>query len=52
MNLSRHTLWIWVIVAFALLIGAWTFLITIASRNAPDPVPLENAPEAAPGSRP
>lgn len=34
------TLWVWVVLAFVILIGAWAFLISIASKNAPEPVPL------------
>lgn len=35
------TLWVWVVLAFALLVGAWAALITIASKNAPTAVPIE-----------
>lgn len=38
------TLWVWVLLAFVILIAAWTTLVTIASKNAPEPVPL-NAPK-------
>ena len=37
------TLWIWVVLAFLLLVGAWTALISIASKNAPDSVPLNQS---------
>ena len=30
------SLWLWVILAFVLLITAWTLLIWIASKNAPE----------------
>ncbi|MDQ8203616.1 hypothetical protein [Pelagicoccus sp. SDUM812003] len=35
------TLGVWVTLAFVLLVGAWAALIAIASKNAPEPVPLE-----------
>ncbi len=41
---SGLTLWICVTVAFAILIGAWATLISVASKNAPEPVPLKVAP--------
>lgn len=34
------TLWIWVVLAFVLLVGAWVTLIDIANRNVPEPIPL------------
>lgn len=36
------TLWIWVALAFLLLVGAWSSLIYVASKNAPAPVPLHS----------
>lgn len=33
-------LWVWVILAFIGLIAAWYFLISVASDNAPEKVPL------------
>ena len=33
-------LWVWVNLAFAVLVGAWVLLIVVASDNAPEPVPL------------
>ncbi|HRQ89607.1 MAG TPA: hypothetical protein PLA50_12465 [Bacteroidia bacterium] len=35
--LSRHP-WLWVVVAFLLLIVAWSTLITLAVRHAPDEI--------------
>lgn len=37
-----RTLGIWVTLTFVGLIIAWYFLITVASENAPEPVPLEH----------
>ncbi len=34
------TLGVWVVFAFVALIAAWATLFTIASKNAPEPVPL------------
>jgi|GEM_PF-1789754 cytoskeletal protein RodZ len=34
-------LWVWVIGAFVLLIGAWTWLIVTAWDNAPEAIPLQ-----------
>lgn len=34
--------WIWVWVAFIVLLGAWTALFTIALKNQPRPIPLEH----------
>ncbi|MFM2242409.1 MAG: hypothetical protein RLZ97_1264 [Verrucomicrobiota bacterium] len=36
--MSRKTPWIFVVLAFLLLIGAWAALITIAKRNAPQQI--------------
>lgn len=33
-------LWVWVILAFLGLGAAWYFLISIASKNAPENIPL------------
>jgi hypothetical protein len=33
--------WIWIVVAFFILIGAWTALITIALNNQPAKVQIE-----------
>ncbi len=40
MKLFRKRPWIWVIVAFLLLIGAWTTLILIALKNQPQNIEL------------
>ena len=37
-----RSLWIWVIFAFVLLISAWTLLITIATRNNPEVIEVED----------
>lgn len=37
------TLWIWVTLAFAALIAAWVALISVATKNAPEPVPVESS---------
>ena len=36
------TLWIWVVLAFLLLIGAWTGIILIATKNQPELIEIEN----------
>lgn len=36
----RRRPWIWVVVAFVLLITAWTVLIKIARENQPESVPV------------
>lgn len=36
--------WLWVVVAFVVLLSAWGTLITIALKNRPEPVPLKSAP--------
>lgn len=33
--------WLWVVVAFVVLIGAWTTLITIALKNQPEVIQVE-----------
>jgi len=38
---SGKTLWIWVILAFVILIGAWTVLIIIASTNQPELIEIQ-----------
>lgn len=37
-----RTLWIWVILAFLLLIAAWTTLIVIATRNQPEVIEVQH----------
>ena len=39
---SWKLLWVWVIGAFVLLAGAWSWLIVTASSNAPEAIPLEH----------
>ena len=34
--------WIWVWVAFGVLLSAWTILVTIAVNNQPEKIPLEH----------
>jgi len=34
-------LWLWVILAFFILIGAWTTLVIIAKRNQPQRIELQ-----------
>lgn len=38
---SARSLWLWVILAFALLISAWSLLIYIATENRPETVEIE-----------
>ena len=40
----RKRPWLWIIVAFLLLIGAWTGLIMIAVKNKPQSIELEPPP--------
>lgn len=35
--------WLWIVIAFLVLIAAWTVLITIAVNNQPEKIPLEPA---------
>lgn len=48
--IHRHP-WIILVIIFAILIGAWTIMIVIASRNRPEKVPLEHL-DAVPQSTP
>ena len=43
---TRHP-WIFVVLAFALVIGAWATVITIANKNRPAKVPLEHLQQPA-----
>lgn len=43
---SRHP-WLLVVLAFALLLSAWTSLIIVAVKNQPEMVPLEHAAPTA-----
>jgi len=36
------SLWLWVLLAFLLLIGAWTTLIIIAKRNQPQRIEIDS----------
>lgn len=36
-----HSLWFWVVLAFLLLITAWSTLITYAVKNAPEKIEAE-----------
>jgi hypothetical protein len=38
---NSRTLWIWVILAFVILISAWTTLIIIASKNQPELIEIQ-----------
>lgn len=35
-------LWIWVVIAFFILISAWTALIFVSVQNTPEVIPLEH----------
>lgn len=39
---SPRSLWIWVILAFLVLIAAWTTLIVIASSNQPEIIEINS----------
>ena len=48
MDLIRKKPWLWIVLAFVLLIAAWTVLISIAVNNQPEKIPVgEKAPPAA-----
>lgn len=50
--IHRHP-WIILVIVFAILIGAWTTMIVIASKNRPESVPLEHLdaiPRATPNT--
>lgn len=36
-----RSLWVWVILAFLLLIGAWTSIILIATKNQPELIEID-----------
>ena len=40
-NKGARNLWIWVLIAFLVLISAWTALIIIATRNQPEIIEIE-----------
>lgn len=39
---SSRSLWLWVVLAFLVLIAAWTTLIVIAANNQPELVEIES----------
>lgn len=45
---SFLSLWLWVLLAFALLLGAWFTLFKIAANNPVQIVPLEKSPVTSP----
>jgi hypothetical protein len=45
-RVSITNLWIWVVLAFLLLISAWTALIFVSVENTPELIPLEHQPYA------
>lgn len=49
MSYLKKNPWLWIVVAFVLLIAAWSVLITIAVKNQPEKIPLDvkDAPETA-----
>lgn len=47
MNLLRKKPWLWIVLAFVLLIAAWSVLFTIALKNQPETIPLETETAAA-----
>lgn len=38
---GARSLWIWVVIAFAILISAWSVLIVTAMRNQPEVIEIE-----------
>lgn len=40
---GARSLWVWVIIAFLVLISAWTTLIIIAANNQPEMVEIETS---------
>ncbi len=38
---TARSLWIWVVLAFVVLIAAWTALIVIATENQPEIIEIE-----------
>lgn len=39
-NLMYRKPWLWIVIAFLVLIAAWTVLITIAVNNQPEKIPV------------
>jgi len=44
---SRNGLWVWVGLAFGLMLAAWVTLFVIAAKNKVEEVPLQTQPKAA-----
>jgi len=40
MRLLEKRPWLWIVLAFVLLIGAWSVLIAIALNNQPEKIPI------------
>jgi hypothetical protein len=40
---GARSLWVWVVIAFLILISAWATLITIAANNQPEMVEIESS---------
>ncbi|NDV60862.1 hypothetical protein G0Q06_00180 [Puniceicoccales bacterium CK1056] len=38
---GSRSLWVWVILAFVILISAWTCLIIVASKNQPEVIEIQ-----------
>ncbi|MGI9241260.1 MAG: hypothetical protein ACR2RV_10690 [Verrucomicrobiales bacterium] len=45
-NLLKKKPWLWIVLAFILLIAAWAVLITIAVNNQPESIEVEAKEEA------
>jgi len=45
---SRNGLWVWVGLAFGLMLAAWSALFVIAAHNKVEEVPLQTQPKTAP----
>ena len=43
MKLLHRKPWLWIVLAFLVLIAAWTVLITIAVNNQPEKIPVKPA---------
>lgn len=48
---SFLSLWLWVLLAFALLLGAWFTLFKIAANNPVQSIPLEKNPVTTPNPK-
>ena len=40
MSLLRKKPWLWIVLAFLILIAAWSVLISIAVKNQPEKIPV------------